>query len=179
MAAVTSRYARAFTDAVFHLKLDSTKVVQELHAVLVLSQQNPELQRVWENPSIPAGQKRSLLDAIAGRLGLLKQVRNFLAVLIDHHRMDMLPEIVKQFEQELHERMGYAEAEIVSARELAEQQRRELELQISQLTGKRVLASYSIDPKLLGGAMVRVGSTIYDGSVRGQLQKMKEQLVNS
>lgn len=179
MAAVTSRYARAFADAVFELKLDSSKVVQDLHAVLAISGESPELQRVWENPSIAADQKRNLLDAIAGRLGLLKQVRNFLAVLIDHHRMGMLPEIARQFEHELHERMGFAEAEIVSARELAEQQRRELELQISQLTGKRVLAKYAIDQKLLGGAMVRIGSTIYDGSVRGQLQKMKEQLVNS
>ncbi len=179
MAAVTSRYARAFVDAVFGLKLDSTKVVQDLQSFLALSSESSELQRVWENPSIAAEQKRNLLDAIGGRLGLLKQVRNFLAILIDHYRMGMLPEIARQFEHELHERLGFTEAEITSARELADQQRRELELQISQLTGKRVLAKYAIDPKLLGGAMVRVGSTIYDGSVRGQLQKMKEQLVNS
>ena len=179
MAAVTSRYARAFADAVFEMKLDSTKVVQDLHSVLTLTSESTELQRVWENPSIAADQKRNLLDAIAGRLGLIKQVRNFLAVLIDHHRMSMLPEIASQFEHELHERLGFAEAEVTSAREMAEQQRRELELQISQLTGKRVLAKYAIDPKLLGGAMVRIGSTIYDGSVRGQLQKLREELAGS
>jgi F-type H+-transporting ATPase subunit delta len=179
MAAVTSRYARAFVDAVFDLKLDSTKVTEDLHSVLSLTRENPQLHQVWDNPSIPAEQKRNLLDALCGRLGLVKYVRNFLAVLIDHHRMGMLPEIVSQFEHELHERLGFAEAEIVSARELAEQQRRELELQISQMTGKRVLAKYAIDAKLLGGAMVRIGSTIYDGSVRGQLQKLREELANS
>ena len=179
MAAVTSRYARAFVDAVFELKLDSPKVVQDLHAVLNVSNENPELQQIWENPSIPAEQKRNLLDAITARLGVVKYVRNFLAILIDHHRMVMLPEIVTQFEHELNERLGFAEAEITSSRELVDQQRRELELQISQMTGKRVLAKYAIDASLLGGAMVRVGSTIYDGSVRGQLQKMKEELVNS
>lgn len=176
MAAVTSRYARAFADVVFEMKLDTAGVAQDLRSILSLVQQNFELKVVWENPSIPPEQKRALLDAIVARLGCGKQVRNFLAVLIDHHRIAMLAEITKQFEHELNERLGLAEAEITSARELSEGERRELELQIMNLTGKRVLAKYETDRQLLGGAVVRIGSTIYDGSVRGQLQKMKEQL---
>lgn len=176
MAAVTSRYARAFADVVFDTKLETTKVTDDLHSILGLVQESAELRHVWENPSIAPEQKRRLLDAIAGRLGLQRQVRNFLAVLIDHHRIAMLAEIVQQFEHEMHERLGLAEAEITSARELSENERREVELQVMNLTGKKVLAKYRTDTRLLGGVVVRVGSTIYDGSVRGQLQKMKEQL---
>ncbi len=176
MAAVSSRYARAFADVVFDLKLDSATVTQQLHSVIGLMKESVELARVWENPSIPADQKRKLLDAIGARIGLLKQVRNFLAVLIDHQRIMMLEDITRQFERELNERLGFAEAKVTSARELSQDERRELELQIMNLTGKRVLADYSTDNKLLGGAVVRIGSTIYDGSVRGQLEKIREQL---
>jgi len=176
MAAVTSRYARAFADVVFDRKLDSNQALRELRVVLELQESSVELQRVWANPAIPAEQKRALLDAISSRLGLQKPVRNFLAVLIDHHRITMLAEITRQFERELNDRMGLTEAEITSARELSEGERRELEMRITAITGKRVLAKYATDIKLLGGAMVRIGSTIYDGSVRGQLQRIREQL---
>ncbi|HVZ17266.1 MAG TPA: ATP synthase F1 subunit delta [Terriglobales bacterium] len=176
MAAVTSRYARAFADVVFDSKLDVNVVKQQLHAILGLMGESVDLARVWENPSIPAGQKRNLLDAIGARVGLLKQVRNFLAVLIDHQRIMLLDHIVRQFEHELNERLGFAEAKITSARELSPEERRELELQITNLTGKRVLANYQTDSKLIGGAVVRIGSTIYDGSVRGQFEKIREQL---
>jgi F-type H+-transporting ATPase subunit delta len=120
-----------------------------------------------------------LLDAIGSRLGLQRQVRNFIAVLIDHHRISQLAEIAQQFEHEMHERLGLAEAEITSARQLSEAERREMEMQIGSLTGKRVLAKYSTDTHLLGGAVVRIGSTIYDGSVRGRLARMREELSSS
>ena len=77
---------------------------------------------------------------------------------------------------EFNDRLGLAHAEVVSARALSDQEKRELELQVMKITGKRVQAKYETDPKLLGGAMLKIGSTIYDGSVRGQLQKLKEQL---
>ena len=179
MASVTNRYARAFVDAVFDMKLDTGRAVQELGLIVDLVEESVELRQVWANPSIAPEQKRSLLDAIVARVGLQKPVRNFLAVLIDHHRISMLPAIAHQVEHEINERIGVAEAEITSARELSEGERRELELQVVNLTGKRALATYTIDPRLLGGAMIRIGSTIYDGSVRGQLQKMKEQLASS
>ena len=176
MAAVISRYARAFADVVFDMKLDSATVVKQLHSVIELMNANVELARVWENPSIPSDQKRNLLDAIGARAGLTRQVRNFLAVLIDHQRIMMLEEITRHFEHELNERLGFAEAKITSARELSDNERRALELQIMNMTGKRVLANYQTDGKLIGGAVVRIGSTIYDGSVRGQLEKIREQL---
>ncbi len=176
MAIVTSRYARALADVIFEQKLDPQQVSQQLHAFIDLMHESQALRIVWENPSIPAEQKRNLLDTLVARIGTVKPVRNFLAVLIDHHRIHQLEEIYRAFEHELNERLGMAEAEVTSARVLSDQEKRELELQIMNITGKRVLAKYATDSKLLGGAMVRIGSTIYDGSVRGQLQKIKEQL---
>jgi len=87
-----------------------------------------------------------------------------------------IAEIARTFQSEIDERMGFAEAEITSARELGDEERRTLESQVAQLTGKRVRAVYKRDAALIGGAVVRVGSTIYDGSVRGQLERMKEEL---
>ena len=82
--------------------------------------------------------------------------------------------IVEQFEKELDRRMGLADAQISSARELGDAEKHTLEVEIAKLTGKRVRAQYGLDPSLLGGAVVRIGSTIYDGSVKGQLEKIKE-----
>jgi len=133
-----------------------------------------DLRRVWENPAVPAEQKRHLLDAIVKEQGIDKPVRNLVAVLIDHRRVQFLPRIVQQLGKELDARMGFAEAQISSARELADPEKRELEAQIGRVTGKKVRAQYGLDASLLGGAVVRVGSTIYDGSVKGQLEKIKE-----
>jgi F-type H+-transporting ATPase subunit delta len=133
-----------------------------------------ELRRVWENPAVPAEQKRKLLDAIVQREGIDKPVRNLIAVLIDHRRLPFLPRIVDQLEKELDARLGFADAQISSARELGDTEKRALEAQISKTTGKKVRANYGLDPSLLGGAVVRIGSTIYDGSVKGQLERIKE-----
>jgi F-type H+-transporting ATPase subunit delta len=121
-------------------------------------------------------QKVKLLDALSSRFDLSRQVRNFAAVLIQHRRIAQLDDIARQFEQELYQKLGIAEAEITSARELDVSERRALESRIEGMTGKRVHARYSTDRELLGGAVVRVGSTIYDGSIRGQLDQLKAQL---
>jgi F-type H+-transporting ATPase subunit delta len=176
MAAVSNTYARAFADVVFDQKLDANKSIQELRLVEGTLAESVELRRIWENPSIPSDQKRRLLDAIVRREGLSKPVRNFVAVLIDHRRIPLLEEIVRHFEREMNDRLGFTEAEITSARDLSESEKNTLESQIGRMTGRKVRARYHRDPALLGGAVVRVGSTIYDGSVSGQLQRVREQI---
>src|SRR3954470_16916873 len=166
MSVVTSRYARALAEVVFERKLDPMQIMQEMRSLVDLVRATPDLKRVWETPSVPNEQKRSLLDALGGRIGLSRPVRNFMAVLIDHHRIPQLEEIARSFEHELNERLGMAEVEIVSARELNDAQKNDLEKRVSTMTGKRVRAKYATDVKLLGGAIVKLGSTIYDGSVR-------------
>jgi len=174
MASVASTYARAFADVVLDERLDAERAVAELRTVADLLAESAELRRVWENPAIPADQKRGLLDVIARRGGISSPVRNLVAVVIDHRRVRFLSRIIQQVEKELDARLGLAEAEILTARELGDGEKRALEAQVGKVTGKKVRARYERDASLLGGAIVRVGSTIYDGSVKGQLQRIKE-----
>jgi F-type H+-transporting ATPase subunit delta len=179
MASVTSIYSRAFADVVFDSRLHAGKTLEELRSLGALLETNPDLRRVWVNPAIAAEQKRAVLDAIAKREGLSKPVRNFVAVLIDHRRVDFFDAIVEQLGHELDRRMGFAEAQITSSRDLSEPEKRALEAQVEKLTGKKVRARYARDAAILGGAVVRVGSTIYDGSVLGQLERIREQIAAS
>jgi F-type H+-transporting ATPase subunit delta len=180
MAAVSSRYARAFADVIADAKLDASKVVAQLRTLVAAFELSRELREVWESPAIPVKQKRQVLDALATRIGVTdRPIRNFIAVLIDQDRIALLPEIATQLDVELNRRIGRIDAEIISARELAPEQRSALIGEISRLTGKVVLPHYATDEKLLGGVTVRVGSTIYDGSVRGQLQRIRQQLTEN
>ncbi|MGA2415736.1 MAG: ATP synthase F1 subunit delta [Candidatus Sulfotelmatobacter sp.] len=174
MASVASTYARAFADVVLSAHLDVERSIAALRAIANLLGESPELRRVWENPAVPAEQKRRVLDVIAERDELPKQVRNLVAVLIDHRRTHFLEPIIRQLEKELDARLGFVEAQITSARTLEDAEKSEFEAQVGKLTGKKVRAHYGEDASLLGGAMVRVGSTIYDGSVKGQLERLKE-----
>src|SRR5438105_834760 len=150
MASVTNVYARAFADVVVANRLDPVQTLRQAQSLAALVASSRELREVWHAPSIPAGQKRGVLDAIVSREGVSKPVRNFVAVLIDHRRIEFLNEIVKQFEIELDRRSGFAEAEITSARELNDSERRTLESQVEKLTGKRVRARYASDSSILG-----------------------------
>ena len=174
MASVASTYARAFADVVLSARLDANRAIGGLRRIAGLLSESTELRRVWENPAVPADQKRRLLDAIVQREGIEPHVRNLMAVLIDHRRVQFLSRITAQLEKELDARLGFAEAHITSARELGDAEKRSLEAQIEKVTGKKIRARFGLDASLLGGAVVRVGSTIYDGSVKGQLEKIRE-----
>jgi F-type H+-transporting ATPase subunit delta len=176
MASVNIRYARALADAIFESRTDVTTAEHDLKALVNLVAENETLRKVWENPSVPAEQKRNVLDVIVGRLGIVKIVRNFMAVLIDHQRVRNLPHIARRFELELNNRLGFADAEVTSVHELGDQDRVAIEQQIERVAGKKVRARYKTNSNLLGGALIRVGSTVYDGSLRGQLAKIKEAL---
>ena len=178
MASVASTYARAFADVILGAHLDADRAIAELRTIATLLAESADLRRVWENPAVPAEQKRHLLDAIAGRDGISKQARNLIAVLIDHRRTHFLEPVIRQLEKELDARLGFAEANITSARVLGEAEKREFETQVGKMTGKKVRAHYGQDASLLGGAVLRIGRTIYDGSVKGQLEKIKEAITS-
>ena len=180
MAAVASRYARALADVIAGSNLEASSAIAQLRSVVAAFQESPALREVWESPAVLAEQKRKVLDALAVKVGVTdRPVRNFIAVLIDQDRIALLPDIATQVETELNSRSGRIDAEIVSARELDSEQQSTLLSEISRLTGKYVLPHYVTDPRLIGGVTVRVGSTIYDGSVRGQLQRIRQQLIES
>ncbi len=138
MASVASTYARAFADVVLGAHLDADRCIAELRTISTLLAESSELRRVWENPAIPAEQKRRVLDVIAERDGISMHARNLVAVLIDHRRIHFLDPIIRQLEKELDARLGFAEAEITSARELGAAEKREFEAQVGKLTGKKV-----------------------------------------
>lgn len=179
MASVLSTYARAFADVVIDKRLDPARTLAEAQQISALVRDSKVLREVWEAPSILPEQKRAVLDAIVKRAGISQMVRNFIAVLIDKRRMKFLHEIVTQFAQELNQRLGFAEAEITTVRELKADERKELEQDLARVTGKKIKARYDQDKTILGGAVARVGSTVYDGSVKGQLEKIRQQLTAS
>ena len=179
MASVINIYARAFADVVLEKRLDPAKTLAEAQQMSGLVRENKALREVWQAPSVTADQKRAVLDAIAKRAGISQMVRNFIAVLIDKSRMRFLDEIVAEFSHELNQRLGFAEAEITTTRELSAGERGALEADLAKVTGKKIRARYDQDKGILGGAVARVGSTVFDGSVRGQLERIRQQLVGS
>ena len=176
MASFVSVYARALTDVVIDRRLDANRIASELQSISGVLQESSELRTIWDSPSVAWEQKLNVLDAIARRIGLLPQIRNFVAVLIDNRRIHAFDEIAKQAIAQINNELGLADAEIVSARDLTAEEKRKLESQVKKVTGKTLRVSYAIDSKVIGGALVKVGSTVYDGSVRGQLQKIREHL---
>jgi F-type H+-transporting ATPase subunit delta len=178
MASVVNTYARAFADVVMANRLDAARTLASTQQISRLVRDHKELREVWENPSIPSEQKRAVLDGIVQRGGISRPVRNFIAVVIDKGRIRLLSEIVAQFAQELNQRLGFAEAEVITARELAASERTTLEADLARVTGKSIRARYEQDRSILGGAIARVGSTVYDGSVKGQLERIRQQLVS-
>ncbi|HEX3156494.1 MAG TPA: ATP synthase F1 subunit delta [Candidatus Angelobacter sp.] len=176
MAAVLGRYARAYAEVVVKHRLDPEKTVAEFQQMADLVNSSRELRNVLQNPAVSREQKHQLLDAIIQRAGATTILRNFLAVLIDHGRIAHIGDLVEQFKQELNRRLGIADARVSSVRELSPAEKKSLEQQLAAITGKTVRATYSQDPGLLGGVLVRVGSTIYDGSVQGRLQRMRQEI---
>jgi F-type H+-transporting ATPase subunit delta len=135
-----------------------------------------ELRNFLTSPGVPREAKHDVIEKIAARIGAGKIIRNFLLVVADHQRTHILPEIVASFQDVIRQRQGIAEAEISSAIELSAAQKKRFAQTLERLTGKKIEAKYSLDPALLGGAVVRVGDTIYDGSVRSTLNEMRARL---
>ena len=180
MAAIDLRYARALAQVVNEQRLNVNDVEYQLTTFAALLNENAELREVLGNPSIPEPQKLGVLDALSARLNLSKPVRNFIAVIAHHGRLHELNDMVSAFHSIGDAETHIAEAEITSAHPLTEANRSLLETQVARMTGAaRVSATYVTDPSLLGGAVVKVGATVYDGSVRAQLEQLKQRLVSA
>jgi F-type H+-transporting ATPase subunit delta len=179
MAEVAGRYARAFAELTTAQNLDGDKTAGELDDLAAMISESHDLRNIFQNPAVEHKQKLAMLDAVMAKAGGSRILRNFMAVLIDHNRIGQMKEIARMFRRELDDRMGIADARVSSARQLGAAERKDLERQLAAVTGKKVRATYSEDASLLGGAIVRTGSIIYDGSVRGQLEKIKQQIATA
>lgn len=176
---VALRYAHAFASAAGKTGLDVAAAQQQMNDFAATLNGSRELREILENPSIPTDQKLAVLDGLAAKLGMMREVRNFVAVMMDHQRLCDLNEIISAYDGIADVGQGMAEAEITSAFDLNEDDRTELEAQVAKLAGGKVRVSYKLDSTLLGGAVVKLGSTIYDGSVRASLEQLRQSLVGA
>jgi F-type H+-transporting ATPase subunit delta len=177
MANFTARYARAFADVVLGAHIPPEQVNAQLNDFLSTLDESADLRQALFNPALPAEVRVRVIDALVPRLHLGREVRNLLAVLLRHDRISAIKEIVAEYRAEIDRRQGISEVEVISARRLDSDERHQMEQQVARLAGTRVRARFREDNGLIGGAVVRIGSTIYDGSVRGRLDRMKQELV--
>jgi F-type H+-transporting ATPase subunit delta len=178
MAVIAAPYARAFADVVLEAHLNADEVQQQLDDFMAAWKESADLREVFLDPSFPAEQKVSILDKLNARLGMSVQARNFIAVLIQHDRLNMLDEVLAEYRREMNQRLGISEVHVTTARPLEADERQGIEQNVAKLTGTQVQATYHEDKSLLGGVVVRVGSVVYDGSVKGRLERLKEQLAS-
>ena len=171
------RYAHAFASVAQQAGLDAAQSQMQLTEFGQTLDGSPALYEVLTDPSIKNDQKLAVLDELSFRMGMYREVRNFLAVIMDHGRLGELQQIQNEYHKLAEQGAGVAEVEVTSAQALNEDDRQQLEFEISKLAVSRVKVSYSLDPGLIGGAVVRIGSTVYDGSVRAQLDQMKQTLM--
>ena len=178
MAAFVARYAQAFLDVVTDAKLDAAAIEGQLTDFLATWNGSRELREYFVNPAVPTSQKVAFLDTLNKKLKLSKELRNLLAVLIDNDRIGQVDEVAAAYRKLLQQQLGIRQAEIVTARELSAPEREALMAEVGKLAGAKIDASFKLDATILGGTVVRIGSTVYDGSVRGRLDRLKEALVS-
>jgi F-type H+-transporting ATPase subunit delta len=178
MPAFVSRYATAFAEVVTDVKLDTAAIDRQFTDFLATWDGSTELRTFFANPAVPARQKVEILDKLNAKLGMQKELRNLIAVLIDNDRIGHVAEVAAAYRRILQEWMGIRPAEIVTARELTKDERDSLVAEVAKLAGGKIDASFKLDQSILGGTVVRIGSTVYDGSVRGRLERLKETLVS-
>jgi F-type H+-transporting ATPase subunit delta len=173
--AVTSRYAAALADVAMEQK-NADALRSDLASFVDAFSSSADLRNVLESPAVSHEAKRNVVEKLSERMNLAPAVRNFVYLLVDHRRTEMLQEIQEAFQTELNARLGIAEAEVTSARELSDEEKNQLNAALERRTGKKIEARFSKDESLVGGVVVRVGSTVYDGSVREQLTRLREQI---
>ncbi|HEV2618386.1 MAG TPA: ATP synthase F1 subunit delta, partial [Acidobacteriaceae bacterium] len=152
MASSAPRYARAFAEVAEAASLDTAAAQQHLADFAETLAGSHDLREFLGNPSVEMTQKLKMLDAIAARLGMFVQVRNFVAVILEHHRLDELDEILAAYREIVDSHAGAVEAKITSSRALNDADRAQLEAQVEKLAGAKVRASYAEDASLIGGA---------------------------
>ncbi len=172
---VARRYASALADVVLE-RGEAREVQEELLAWEKMFQASPMLQEVFRNPTIALDKKRGVLNKLIERAKPRPTTANFLKVLLQNQRITDLGEINKKFAELLDERAGMVAAMVTTARSVPENAQQKLHAKLLSLTGKKVRINFTTDPELIGGLVTRIGSTVYDGSVRNHLQLIKEKM---
>ena len=174
--AVARRYAVALADVVLSSG-EAREVREELASWDELVRSNAQLLEVFRHPTIPYERKRSVLEELIKRTRPRPTTANFLKVLLQNHRLAELSEVNAQFAQELDRRSNVVTAQVTTARPLTSDAQEALRAKLGELTGSTVRLQFEVDEDLIGGVVTRIGSTLYDGSVRGQLEQIKQRMV--
>jgi len=172
---VARRYASALADVVLE-RGEAREVQEELLVWEQMLQSSPNLQEVFRNPTIALDKKRAVLNKLIERARPTPTTTNFLKVLLQNQRLTELGEINRKFAEILDVRAGMVAATVTTARTVPENAQRQLHTKLLALTGKKVRINFATDPDLIGGLVTRIGSTVYDGSVRNHLQLIKEKM---
>jgi len=172
---VARRYASALADVEL-ARGDAREVQEELLAWEQMLQSSPNLQEVFRNPTIALDKKRAVLNRLIERTGPTETTTNFLKVLLHNQRLTELGEINRKFAEVLDVRGGTVAATVTTARTVPESAQQQLHTKLLALTGKKVRIDFATNPDLIGGLVTRIGSTVYDGSVRNHLQLIKEKM---
>jgi len=170
------RYARALLDVAV-AEADPVAVELQLAAAAELFTEHDELWKVMTNPSVPAPKKRAIVDSLLPQLDVSPVVQKTLQMLASRDRVALLPGIVEAYRLRLMDHQKVVRASVTSAAPLPADRVKALERELAGITGRRVVMSTAVDALIVGGVVTQIGSTVWDGSVRRQLEKMREKLV--
>lgn len=176
--ALARRYAVALADVVAE-RGEAQEVRDELSSWEAMTEANPQLVEIFRHPTIPHEQKRAVLNELIRRARVRPTTANFLQVLLQNHRLEDLGEVNRQFAQELDRRANVVTAQVTTARPIRQDEQEALRAKLSQMTGRRVRLEFDVDEELIGGVVTRIGSTLYDGSVRGRLEQIKRRMAGA
>ena len=178
--AAAGRYARALFDVAIKERADVEKVQSDLQQFVDLFAQHPSLAHTLGNPAIPASKKKGVAQALIERAGgLSPMVAKLMLLLAERDRLALLPDIARIYGERVMDHLNVIRAEVTTAVELAPDRLLALEHGLQQATGRKVVLESKVDPSIIGGVITRLGSTVYDGSVTTQLQKLKQSLVDA
>jgi len=172
---IARRYGSALADVILE-RGEAKEVQHELQLWEEVLQSSSSLQEVFRNPTIALDQKRAVLNKLVDRAQPRPTTTNFLKVLLQNQRLTELPEINRKLAEILDERAGMVAATVTTARPVQDNIQRSLEQRLTSMTQKKVRLNFEEDPDLIGGLVTRIGSTVYDGSVRNHLQLIKERM---
>lgn len=177
VSAIAHRYARALADVSIEMGIED-KVDQDLEFLAAALRISPELNSVLRNPSIPREKKIDLLEALWSRKGDKpnEQTFNLISMLLKNNRMGLAQQIHSAFQVALNEKLGIVTAEVITRFEMRQVHRTRLEQRLEEITGKRVNLDFSQEESIIGGVILRMGSTLYDGSIRQQLAAIQTRL---
>jgi F-type H+-transporting ATPase subunit delta len=173
------RYARALLDVAVREKADLEQIQDELSQFADLFTQHPTLEKVLLNPAVPVPRKRAAISELLLRAKVSAILARLLALLADRDRLVLLPDLLVAYRERLLEHRHVVRADVTTAAPLAADRAQAIQSGLAKVTGRTVTLSTNVDPSIIGGVVARVGSTVYDGSVARQLEKMKKRLVEA